>query len=121
MILPVCPSLLSAAREWKVIPFSFCKKIKLILNGQEYIFESNGVKYFKDIPLRYQIALVKNLNKLIKFKSTDKCIVDIISLFGFRNINAFKYYKGTFELIFVDDGSKDGTLSEIKKQTQRGW
>ena len=29
--------------------------------------------------------------------------------------NAFKYYKGTFELIFVDDGSKDGTLSEIKK------
>ena len=58
----------------------------------KYIFESNGVKYFKDIPLRYQIALVKNLNKLIKFKSTDKCIVDIISLFGFRNINAFKYY-----------------------------
>ena len=29
--------------------------------------------------------------------------------------NAFKYYKVTFELIFVDDGSKDGTLSEIKK------
>ena len=58
----------------------------------KYIFESNGVKYFRDIPLRYQIALVKNLNKLIKFKSTDKCIVDIISLFGFRNINAFKYY-----------------------------
>lgn len=58
----------------------------------KYIFESNGVKYFRDIPLRYQISLVKNLNKLIKFKSTDKCIVDIISLFGFRNINAFKYY-----------------------------
>ena len=58
----------------------------------KYIFESNGVKYFNDIPLRYQISLVKNLNKLIKFKSTDKCIVDIISIFGFRNINAFKYY-----------------------------
>lgn len=58
----------------------------------KYIFESNGVKYFKDIPLRYQISLVKNLNKLIKFKSTDKCILDIVSLFGFDNINVFKYY-----------------------------
>lgn len=58
----------------------------------KYIFESNGVKYFKDIPLKYQIALVKNLNKLIKFKSTDKCIVDIISIFGVENIQVFKYY-----------------------------
>ena len=58
----------------------------------KYIFESNGVKYFRDIPLKYQISLVKNLNKLIKFKSTDKCIVDIISIFGVDNIQVFKYY-----------------------------
>lgn len=58
----------------------------------KYIFESNGVKYFKDIPLKYQVALVKNLNKLIKFKSTDKCIVDIVSLFGTENLQVFRYY-----------------------------
>ena len=58
----------------------------------KYIFESNGVKYFKDIPLKYQVSLVKNLNKLIKFKSTDKCIVDIVSIFGAENIEVFKYY-----------------------------
>lgn len=58
----------------------------------KYIFESNGVKYFKDIPLKYQVALVKNLNKLIKFKSTDKCIVDIVSIFGAENIEVFRYY-----------------------------
>ena len=58
----------------------------------QYIFESNGVKYFSDIPLKYQIALVKNLNKLIKFKSTDKCIVDIVSIFGMDNMQVFKYY-----------------------------
>lgn len=58
----------------------------------KYIFESNGVKYFKDIPLKYQVSLVKNLNRLIKFKSTDKCIVDIISIFGVENINVFRYY-----------------------------
>lgn len=58
----------------------------------KYIFESNGVRYFKDIPLKYQVSLVKNLNKLIKFKSTDKCIVDIISIFGVENIEVFRYY-----------------------------
>ena len=57
-----------------------------------YIFESNGVKYFRDIPLKYQVALVKNLNKLIKFKSTDRCIVDILSIFGVENIEVFRYY-----------------------------
>ena len=58
----------------------------------QYIFESQGVEYFPDIPLKYQIALVKNLNKLIKFKSSDKCIVDIVSIFGIKNIEIFKYY-----------------------------
>lgn len=58
----------------------------------KYIFESNGVDYFPDIPLKYQVSLVKNLNKLIKFKSTDKCIVDICSIFGCSSIQVFKYY-----------------------------
>lgn len=58
----------------------------------QYIFESNGVEYFPDIPLKYQVALVRNLNKLIKFKATDKCIIDICSIFGFNNIKVFKYY-----------------------------
>ena len=58
----------------------------------QYIFESAGVDYFPEIPLKYQIAMVKNLNKLVKFKSTDKCIVDICSIFGCDNITVFKYY-----------------------------
>ena len=58
----------------------------------QYIFESNGVDYFPDIPIKYQVSLVKNLNKLIKFKSTDKCIVDICSIFGCDSIQVFKYY-----------------------------
>lgn len=57
-----------------------------------YFFESFGVDYFPDIPLRYQVALVKNLNKLINFKSTDQCLVDICSIFGCKDISIFKYY-----------------------------
>ena len=58
----------------------------------QYIFESAGVEYFPEIPLKYQMALVKNLNKLIKFKSTDTCLVDICSIFGCDNIQIFKHY-----------------------------
>lgn len=58
----------------------------------EYIFDACGVDFFPEIPLQYQKRLVKNLNRLIKYKSSNKCLVDIASLFGFNNIELFKYY-----------------------------
>lgn len=58
----------------------------------EYFFEANGVEFFPTIPLKYQKILVQNLNRLIKYKSTATNIVDICSLFGFSNIEIFKYY-----------------------------
>ena len=57
-----------------------------------YIFESYGVEFFPRIPLRYQINMVKALHQLLKYKSTAHCMVDICSLFGFDNIQIFKYY-----------------------------
>ena len=57
----------------------------------QYVFESQGVEFFPDIPLKYQKRLVKNLNTLIKYKSCDKNLLDIVSLFGFDNIELFKY------------------------------
>lgn len=58
----------------------------------QYLFEASGVEFFPEIPIRYQVSLVRNLNKLIKYKSSDTCIVDIVKLFGFDNIEVFKYY-----------------------------
>lgn len=81
----------------------------------QYIFEANGVTYYSDIPLRYQIALVKNLNKLIKFKSTDKCIVDIVSIFGVENIKIFKYY--ILRDRNVDDSGDLNYLDKTKEVT----
>lgn len=62
------------------------------IRSVQYIFKSYGVPFFAEIPLKYQIAMVKNLHTLIKYKSTSKCMVDICSLFGFKNIKIFKYY-----------------------------
>ena len=62
------------------------------IRSVQYIFESNGVTFFPEIPLKYQIRMVKNLHTLLKYKSTKKCMVDICSLFGFENIEIFKYY-----------------------------
>lgn len=62
------------------------------IRSVQYIFESNGVTFFPEIPLKYQIRMVKNLHTLLKFKSTKKCMIDICSLFGFENIDIFKYY-----------------------------
>ena len=47
----------------------------------QYIFDSCGVEFFPDIPLKYQKRLVKNLNRLIKYKSCDKNLIDISKLF----------------------------------------
>lgn len=58
----------------------------------QYIFEACGVEFFPEIPLKYQKRLVKNLNRLIKYKSSAKCMVDIVSLFGYENMELFKYY-----------------------------
>ena len=58
----------------------------------QYIFEQYGVPYYDEIPLKYQYALMKNLNTLLKFKSTAKCMIDICSLFGFDSSQIFQFY-----------------------------
>lgn len=86
-----------------------------------YIFESYGVTFFPEIPLKYQIRMVKNLHFLLKYKSTAKCMVDICSLFGFDNIEIFKYYllrnrkkTGPDQYSFTGDDTKDFELKFVK-------
>ena len=57
-----------------------------------YLFESYGIPYYSEIPMKYQVAMIKNIHTLLKYKSTNRNIVDICSLFGYDNINIFKYY-----------------------------
>lgn len=87
------------------------------IRSVQYIFKSYGVPFFEEIPLKYQISMVKNLHTLLKYKSTAKCMVDICSLFGFKNIKIFKYYllrdrkvdltTGEYLEAFDEDGNED--------------
>ena len=58
----------------------------------KYLFESFGIPYYSEIPIKYQQAMLKNLNRLIKYKSSTKNMVDICNLFGFSDAKVFNYY-----------------------------
>lgn len=80
----------------------------------QYVFESQGVEFFPNIPLVYQKRLVKNLHRLIKFKSSDKNLVDIVSLFGFENVELFKYYMLKIPIMNEDGEYKNDTITNPK-------
>lgn len=58
----------------------------------QYLFQSNGIPYWADIPTKYQIAMIKNMHTLLKYKSSTKNLIDICSLFGFNDVSIFRYY-----------------------------
>lgn len=57
-----------------------------------YLFESYGIAYYKEIPIKYQIRIIKNVNKLIKYKSSNQNIMDILELFDDDSITIYTYY-----------------------------
>ena len=62
------------------------------LRTVQYFLTSQGVQFFEDIPMKYQIRIVKGLNKLIRYKSTDKNIFDILEIFDISGITVYKYF-----------------------------
>ena len=56
------------------------------------LLEGYGVKYFDGMPIKYQIALCKNIQTILKEKSTAECMKDILNIFGLTNIEIFRYF-----------------------------
>lgn len=54
-----------------------------------YLFESYGIDYYKEIPVQYQMRIIKNVNQLLKYKSTNQNIEDILLLFDRPDIEVF--------------------------------
>ena len=57
-----------------------------------YLFESYGIAYYKEIPTKYQIRIIKNVNNLLKYKSSHKNIIDILELFDDTSVKIYTYY-----------------------------
>ena len=58
----------------------------------EYIFKIYGVPYFKNIPLKYQIILCKNLNSMLQYKSSPQEMFNLIMYFRAHSIKITKKY-----------------------------
>lgn len=74
------------------VPEWYIRRDVFDLRTVQYFLESQGVKFFKEIPLKFQIRIVKNLNKLIRYKSTTKNIHDILEIFAVEGTTVYKYY-----------------------------
>ena len=56
------------------------------------MFNAYNIPYIKDFTLEQQRIILRNINKLIRIKSTDKVLVEICSLLGMGDINIYRYY-----------------------------
>ena len=79
-------TLLVEAPEW------YIRRDVFDVRTAEYMLTSHGIKFFNEIPLKYQVALVRKMTTLIKYKSTTKNIFDLADCFNLKNVIIYKYY-----------------------------
>lgn len=96
------------------VPEWYIRRDIFDIRSVQYFLESFGVAYYKIIPLKYQIRIVKNLNKLIKYKSSNKNFADILEIFALKNTSIYKYY--LYKKRLTDSGGKYlGGISDKEK------
>ena len=57
-----------------------------------YLFKSYSFPYLEGLALKFQKALAKDLNFLLRQKSTNNVLYDVSYILGFYNVNIYKYY-----------------------------
>lgn len=62
------------------------------LHSIQSLFNSYGLPFFEALPINYQRSIMKNLNMLLRYKSTDKVLYDISTILYFDRIQIFKYF-----------------------------
>lgn len=56
------------------------------------MFNAYSIPYVKEFNMEQQRTILRNINNLIRIKSTDKVLIEICSLLGFGNIDMYRYY-----------------------------
>ena len=74
------------------VPEWYIRRDIFDIRSVQYFLEAYGVEFFEEIPLKYQIRIVKNLNKLVKYKSSTQNAYDILDIFDLEGTDIYKYY-----------------------------
>ena len=74
------------------LPEHIVKKDLMDKRCIQFIFDMYGIPYYNSIPLKYQYRMCKNVNQLIRYKSSAQGMLNLIDLFGAENIEIFKYF-----------------------------
>lgn len=110
MLLIVCQTIADMITN---VPEWYIRRDIFDLRSVQYFLDSNDVAFYKEIPLRYQIRIVKNLNKLIRYKSTTQNIKDILDIFSLQGTNVYKYFMfKDFQKYVGKDGSSSGDFKD---------
>lgn len=96
------------------VPEWYIRRDIFDIRSCKFFLESYGVDFFKEIPLKYQIKIIKNLNKLIKYKSSNKNTEDILNIFTSDDTYIFKYW--LYKKRKID---KDGNYIESKYNNKK--
>ena len=62
------------------------------LESIKMMFDSYNVPFISYLSLEHQRVILKNLNNLLRYKSTDKVLYDLCSLLDFERVRIFSYY-----------------------------
>lgn len=62
------------------------------LGSIQMLFDAYNVPFIEELPMEYQRILIRNLNNLLRYKSTDKVLYEICAMLGFERIKIFKYF-----------------------------
>lgn len=110
MLLIICQTITDMIAN---VPEWYIRRDIFDLRSVQYFLESNDVAFYKEIPLKYQIRIVKNLNKLIRYKSTTTNIEDILNIFSLQGTKVYKYflYKDFDKYVGTDDSGTSGDPS----------
>lgn len=62
------------------------------LSSLRVIYESYGVPFFEEVPLKYHQKIVRNINKLISYKGSSQVLIDLFNIFDFKILILNQYY-----------------------------
>lgn len=58
----------------------------------QMVFKAYNIPFIENLPMEYQRILLKNINVLLRRKSTDRALFDVCSLLGYERLKIFKYF-----------------------------